>query len=243
MNKLLLEIEEEISRRFPDVRSGGFLVEQLDTASGATGAHASQWESARSELLGHGLTIENLTADPRIAAWRHAFRLSGLKPSAYRSSPEQLARRLLKGENIATPLPIVNAYCAVSARNLAPMGGYDLDRLTTMKVTLRYARPEQDNFHPLGGRREDMPLTPTVAVYACDAEIICWSFNHRDSRLTCLEQHTQRALFLSEAISMEQHHSIAKALEELRQTLSANGAVVGDLAFVESHSPQIELSV
>lgn len=208
-----------------------------------TYARPSRWESARSQLLEQGLTIENLTSDPRVAAWRDAFRRSGLKPSTYRSSPEQLARRLLRGENISTPLPIVNAYCAVSAANLASLGGYDLNRLPTMEVTLRYARPEQDSFQPLGGRVENMPLIPTVAVYACGTDIICWSFNHRDSLRTCLEPHTQRALFLCEAVDQAQYHSVANALEELRRTLSAAGARVGGLASADNCSQRTELTL
>lgn len=243
MNKLVLEIEEGILRSFPDVRVGGFLTAGLDAMADVTYGLPSRWESARSELLAQGLTIENLTADSRIASWRDAFKRSGLKPSTYRNSPEQLARRLLRGENISTPLPLVNVYCALSAAHLAPLGGYDLDRLPAMEVTLRYARAEQDSFHPLGGRREDMPLTPNVAVYASGTEVICWSFNHRDSLLTCLKQQTRRAVFLGEAVDRGQYHSVANALEELRRTFSAAGAGVGDLAFADNSSRRTELTV
>jgi hypothetical protein len=59
-------------------------------------------------------TSDNLGDDPGIAGWREAFRLQGLKPSRYRTSPEALARRVLRGDRIQTTLPVVNAYNAVS---------------------------------------------------------------------------------------------------------------------------------
>jgi hypothetical protein len=61
-------------------------------------------------------TSDNLGDDPGIAGWREAFRLQGLKPSRYRTSPEALARRVLRGDRIQTTLPVVNAYNAVSVR-------------------------------------------------------------------------------------------------------------------------------
>ncbi len=243
MSKLLVEIDEHVLGSFPDLRTGGFLAAGLDVMNDLTPAQVSQWESARAVLIEQGLTIDNLTADPRIVAWRNAFRRSGLKPSSYRSSAEQLARRVLRGERLVTPLPIVNIYCALSAAHLAPMGGYDVERLPAMEVRLRYAHPEQDTFHPLGGRSEDMPLTPSVVVYACDTEVICWSFNHRDSRATCLEQNTRLGLFLCEAVDHAQYDSVTIALEKMRQTLANAGARVGELAFADNRSRRIELTI
>ena len=178
----------------------------------------------------------------RIAGWRDAFRKQGLKPATYRSSPEALARRLLRGQSLTTPLPVVNTYNAVSIRFLAPIGGYDVDRLPGHDIDLRFARPSQDIFTPLGGRREDMPLLDEVVVYAAGDEITCWAFNHRDSARTCLREETQKVLFLSEAVTIEQKDVSLLALQELRRLLfAAYGGNVSSILIADKRSPVFAL--
>lgn len=241
MKELLLEIKPDILHSFPNVRVSGFLVDGLDRASESLTDSAERLEAARAKLLNHGPT--NLPSDPRIIAWRDAFKRSGLKPSTFKSSPEQLAQRMLKGASITTPLPVVNAYCAISANHLAPIGGYDLDRLPQMQVSLRLSDPGSDRFIPLGGRSENMPLLPTIAVYASGNEIICWSFNHRDSANTCLQADTRFAVFLGEGVSVVHYDPLRNALEELRALLESSGARVSDCCLIDRESTLARLSV
>lgn len=72
MSKLLVAIEEGVLQSFPDVKIGGFLAAGLDVMNDLTSTHVAPWESARSVLSKQGLIIDNLTADPRVAAWRVA---------------------------------------------------------------------------------------------------------------------------------------------------------------------------
>lgn len=226
MRSLTIEIQHEVVEKFPDVAVGGFLVEDLDLAAAQIeGEHS---KAAREALVQEGLNIQNLADDLRIAGWRSAFREMGLKPSTYKGSAEQLARRVCKGEAVTTPLRVVNLYCALSAKHVAPMGAYDLDRLPEPRVVLRFARPQVDSFTPLAGRREDMPLLPTVAVYASGAEIICWGFNYRDSKNTCLTQGTRFAVFFSEGVCGDHLGPLVNALSELRDVLRAKGARAGE---------------
>jgi DNA/RNA-binding domain of Phe-tRNA-synthetase-like protein len=241
MREPSLEIEQSVLNSFPGLRVGGFLVDGLALASERLMTSAVHLESARTQLFDQGLSVESIVSDPRIATWRDTFKRSGLKPSTFKSSPEQLARRLLKGESIRTPLPIVNIYCAVSARHLAAIGGYDLNRLPDMQITIRFADPKADRFIPLSGRQQDMPLSPGVVVYASGNEIICWSFNHRDSRTTCLEKDTQLAVFLGEGTNAVHYDPLRKALEELRSLLVVSGAEAGDIHFVDRECPVTSL--
>lgn len=233
MDDLLLSIHEELGSVFPDLVVSGFIATDLNVAERQLEADPLHGLPLRSAGDSEGLTLEKLMQDSRIVSWRAAIARSGLKASTYKSSVEQLARRFLKGEMIQTPLQVVNLYCAISARHLAPLGGYDLSRLPRRTIEVRLGNPEQDRFQPLGGRAEEMPIRRTIPVYASGTEILCWAFNHRDSAVTCLQKQTRTALFLGEALTETQRVSLEAALCELKDRLSSLGAGIGPSVFVQ----------
>lgn len=240
MQRLTFEIEAESLRRFAGLAAAGFLVTGLDRAAANLGAVAGAAE-VRAALAAKNITLQNLTDDPRIAEWRRAIAACGLKASTFKGSAEQLSRRFLKGESISTPLPVVNAYCEVSARHLAPMAGYDLDRFRSPELAIRLGRPGTDKFSPLGGRAADMPVTADVVVYASGDTVVCWAFNHRDSQETCLTADTRTAAFFGEAVTAVQREAMVAALEEMAGLLKAAGAEVGQLMLADAKSPRFTL--
>jgi DNA/RNA-binding domain of Phe-tRNA-synthetase-like protein len=227
MTDVRIEIDAAILERFPDCRVGGFL---------ASGLRSAVERLKPQAVEPPGVSLEGLSEEPRIREWRKAYQQIGLKPSTYKGSAEQLARRLLKGSWISTPLPLVNLYSAVSLRHLTPMGAYDVERLPAPSVVLRFPR-EGDVFQPLGGRPEDMPLRPNVVVYASGCEVTCWAFNHRDSVRTCLHADTDLGLFMAEAVAPIQHDSLDAAFSELARDLREAGADVGELTYVNASEP------
>lgn len=237
--EIRLDIDPGLLERFPGCRIGGFLARGL--AEAASKVSLQPAEALAEALTSEGLTVEGMSEEPRLREWRKAFQQSGLKPSTFKSSPEQLARRLLKGTWISTPLPLVNLYSAVSVKHLAPLGAYDVERLPDPTIVLRFAR-EGDVFHPLGGRPEDMPLRPTVPVYASGSEVICWAFNHRDSAATCLLPETGLGLFVGEAVDETQSAALDAALKELAADLQAAGAEVGPPAFADGNSRTVGIA-
>jgi DNA/RNA-binding domain of Phe-tRNA-synthetase-like protein len=196
----------------------------------------------RQELVDRGLRVETLAAEPLVADWRAAIAACGLKPSTYKSSPEQLARRVLKSGPLHTGLTLVDVYCDVATRHLAPLGGYDVARLPGSLVELRMADPEADEFHPLGGRDGEMPLGPDVAVYAVGSTVICWAYNCRDSRDTCLHEDTDVGVFLGEAVTARQHEPLRAALADLGARLVAAGAEVGPASYADGPSPRVDIT-
>ncbi|HEX3128598.1 MAG TPA: phenylalanine--tRNA ligase beta subunit-related protein [Thermoanaerobaculia bacterium] len=237
-DEIRIEIDPEILERFPACRVGGFLARGL--ASAAQRVTLEPAEALAAPLSAQGVTVETISEEPRIREWRKAYQQSGVKPSTYKSSAEQLARRLLKGSWISTPLPLVNLYSAVSVKHLAPMGAYDVARLPVQEVVLRLPR-EGDVFHPLGAKPEDMPLKPTVPIYASGSEVTCWAFNHRDSTATCLHPETDLGIFMAEAVAEVQLPSLEAALDELARDLRDAGAVVGGVVFATPASPRTVL--
>jgi DNA/RNA-binding domain of Phe-tRNA-synthetase-like protein len=232
-----LEIENSVLNRFPACRVGGFLAAGLRVAAPHFAAFPN---TLATTLAAEGITLENLSAEPRIREWRKAIGQCGLKPSAFKSSPEQIAGRVLRGRTINTPLPLVNAYTVICARHLTPSGAYDLERLPTPSVRLRQACIT-DSFQPLGAAPDEMPLHPSIVIYASGSEVLCWAFNHRDSAVTCLRPETDRALFLAEAVADVQVEALHTALGRLSEFLTTSGARVGELGYVNIDSPGVAL--
>ena len=220
---------------------GGFVASGLRAAAEVLAGEPPPWDT-RQELVDRGLRIETIASEPVIADWRAAIAACGLKPSTYKSSPEQLARRFLKSGPLQTGLALVDVYCDAPTRHLAPLGGYDLGRLPGGDVRLRLADPGTDEFHPLGARDGEMPLTPAVAVYAIGSTVICWAYNCRDSRDTCLTEDTDAGLFVGEAVTASQHEPLRAALADLAGRLRGAGAAVGPAAFADASSPSVEVA-
>lgn len=235
---LTIRLSPQILERHPQALVGAFRATELEELS----LDRPAFTASAQDLEKQGVHKQNLVEHPNIQGWRQAIGQCGLKPSSFKSSPEQLARRLLKGQEISTPLPLVNAYCAVSVRHLAPMGAYDLARLPAAEIELRLVSPRTDRFAPLGGRTEDMPMEEDVASYACGDEVICWAYNHRDSRRTCLQPDTRQSVFIAEAVTTVQQDAVYSALQEMASELEAAGAKVGELRFADGSQPQAILA-
>jgi DNA/RNA-binding domain of Phe-tRNA-synthetase-like protein len=230
-------LDGSILGREPQTLVGGFAASGLRAAAEACTDLDEAFQDAVQTLAAAGITGQNAVERPEIGAWREAMRASGLSPSKHRGSVEQLVKRVLKKGIVQTPLPLVSLYCAVSAKYLAPLGAYDLDRLSSPSITLRLGRPETDSFEPLGGGDADMPITDQVAVYAIGDQVICWSYNVRDSRETCLTADSDRGIFLGEAVDPSQQKALRGALYELGERLTKLGAAVGEIAFFDASQP------
>lgn len=231
-------IAGEIAERHPEILLGGLLASNLRATASAAAAAPFPGDTER-ELVNQDVTLELVADHPLIRDWRTAISACGLKPSTYKSSPEQLARRTLKSGAVRTGLALVDLYCEVATRHLAPLGGYDAERLPAPTIDLRLARPG-DAFMPLGGG--EMPLTEKVAVYAAGSTVICWGYNCRNSRETCLTEDTETGLFIGEAVTARQHGALRIALADLAGRLAAAGASVGPVVFADRESPRVNVA-
>lgn len=238
MPNVSVRVAGEIAERHPDILVGGLLASNL-RATASTVAAAPFPDDTEQALVNQDVTIELVADHPLIKDWRSAIAACGLKPSTYKSSPEQLARRTLKSGPVRTGLALVDLYCEVATRHLAPLGGYDIERLQGSEIELRLARPD-DSFSPLGGG--EMPLNDKVAVYGAGATVICWAYNCRDSRDTCLTEDTDTGLFLGEAVTARQHGALRIALADLAGRLACAGATVGPVVFADRDQPQVDVA-
>jgi DNA/RNA-binding domain of Phe-tRNA-synthetase-like protein len=238
---LTFSIDSPLFVRFPRLAVAAFAATHLDRAAANIRRDEleAEWRAAASELARRGITLDTVGNAPPIREWREAFAACGLGPPAYTASVEAAVRGALEHGGIFTRVPIVTLCSAISARWLAPLRGYDIDALPTSAVMLRASRPASDWFLPLGARPTEIPLEPGVVVYGAGSSVLCWSFNHRDSRHASLADDTTRAVFLTEAVSGPQVEAAAAALDELRWLLIERGAVAGASMIADAHTPSI----
>jgi len=234
-----LTIAGQVGERHPEILVGGLLASGLRAAAARVEQQPFPTDTAQA-LVSQDVTIELVADHPLVRDWRAAIASCGLKPSTFKSSPEQLARRTLKGGPVRTGLALVDLYCEVATRHLAPLGGYDVARLPSPRIDLRMADPVNDTFAPLGGRDGDMALADRVVVYAAGPTVVCWAYNCRDSRDTCLTPDTDVGLFLGEAVTARQHDALRSALDDLAGRLGGAGAEVGPVVYADRAGPVAE---
>lgn len=146
--------------------------------------------------------------DPRIEAWRAAYRAFGAKPQRTRPSVDALVRRL--------PLPEINlavdAYNAVSVRYGLPIGGEDLNRYRGAPRLVRAAGDEAS---------EEALGEPAIGevVWCDDLGVTCRRWNWRQCVRTRLTEDTTDALFLLERLEPMPMTELTAAGEELAALL------------------------
>lgn len=210
-------IDRAIFDTFPQASVGYLVAEIGETPIPAADDPITM---AVQSLTERGVTAENLTQQPEIAVWREAFRTFGVKPSDYLSSAEALAKRSLKG-NAPHVSPLVDCYNAVSIRHLIPMGAMDLDHVQG-DVRLRYGRDGETA--DLLGMEKPVPVQPSHVVYADDAQVITWLWNHRDAKVTAVSGESRRMVFFADSLLGRLHAELA--IDELAGKLRAMGVTI-----------------
>lgn len=130
-----------------------------------------QAEASLRERIG----MDDITADPRIGAWREAFRRLDIKVSKYRPSMEAMARRVLSGNELPSINALVDIGNLLSLRHLVSMGGHAID-VVQQDLILRPATGAE-RFVPFGAEQEEPPA-PGEIVFAEEETVLtrrwCW---------------------------------------------------------------------
>lgn len=229
MKALRIDIAEEARALF-----SGLGVQTLAVAGLRRADLKAALPAARADAVARmrGITdYDDVTAQPEVQAWRAAYAAMRLRPGAYRSSLEALMRAWTAGRIPGSGLALVDLYNLVSIASAAPLGAVDRARLPAECLTLRFARPGQDRFRPIGGSVKVDPRAQAVSYCAEDA-IVCYALNHRDSLDYGLDADSEEAVFLAEWTSDEQRRRATEALKALADLLGHAGAsIVGSDRF------------
>ena len=154
MTDLTYTIAPEIFAAFPEYRRGVVLA--FAVRNGASPVELVRMLRAEEAAARERLNVDTLTAEPRLASWREAFRQLGYKPGDFRPSIEALLRRVLRGQELPSINALVDIGNIVSLRHVLPIGGHALDVLTE-DVALRPAAGTED-FVPFGAEEIEHPL-------------------------------------------------------------------------------------
>lgn len=135
--------------------------------------------------------LEPLSSQPRIAAWREAYRAFGAKPTEYPSSIEALVKRVRRGDDV----PYINTLAAicnsVSLRYLVPIGGHALDPLADGALGLGFAQGDED-FVPLDSTPPSGPIEhpdPGEVIFTYNAStVLCRRWTWRQGEFSKLQR-------------------------------------------------------
>lgn len=212
-------IDGKIRERYPQVEAGWLVAEICPKPMDP---RVEQWKGALAEELASiGLSMDNLATHPDVAGWRQVYGSMGVKPSKYRSSLEALLRRVLKEKSLWTVNSVVDLYNCVSIRALLPMGAFDLDKIRG-DIEIRFGK-YGEKFFPLGSGEPEEVL-PGHVVYADSEKICTWLWNHRDSRLSGLDEGSRRAVFVVDRAFSPTTTGLGQALDLLWEKLEETGA-------------------
>ncbi|MEV7009798.1 phenylalanine--tRNA ligase beta subunit-related protein [Streptosporangium sp. NPDC051022] len=152
--------------------------------------------------------------DPKVEAWREAYRAFGAKPQRTRPSVDALVRRM--------PLPeinlVVDAYNSISVRHGLPIGGEDLGHYAGTARLVRAAGDEPFEVIDKGEPAIDTPETGEV-IWRDDKGATCRRWNWRQCVRTRITEETTDALFLLERLAPMSPEELRAAGDELAALL------------------------
>ena len=231
---MLVTIDHEVIAKYPEAQIG-YLVAQVSVKK--TDPFV---ESLKANLSKHlhaqGISATNFATHPSISLWRDIYENDfHVKAKTYRSSIEALLRRVVTGKELWNICNLVDLYNCCSIYSLLPMGGYDLKKVSG-DIIIRYAK-EGEPFCSLG-EKEAIAAKPNHVVYADDQKILCWLWNHKDSRESCIDENSEWVVFFIDSF---EETKLQSALETLEENLKKIQCIPLKKGILNQASPQTTL--
>lgn len=156
-----------------------------------------------------------LATYPVIQKWRQVYKSFGEKKK--RCSVEALIRRTVNGKEIPLINPLVDIYNTASLKFELPCGGEDLAKVND-DIELTIATGKED-FLPLGEDEMEHPEEGEI-VYKSGNDILCGSFNYRESDITKLTNDTKECVLVIEYVNDEDTTRLQEMLDYLSKKVS-----------------------
>lgn len=227
-------IEESIFEIFPDVKIGVLVCRGIDNTVKDENKYADYLAEAQ-KLAQEHIKEPEFTQNPVVRTWRDGFYKFKTKKGA-RCSIEALLKRVAKGGDIGTILPLVDLYNGLSLKYGVPIGGEDIDAMDG-DIRLTVAEGGED-FVTYGSDKSEPPYEGEV-VYKDDAGAICRCFNWREAVRTMLQDHTKNAFMIIESIDEAGAIAMEKALDELKTLIETELGGTCERFIVDKSNPEI----
>ena len=207
-----LQVQPEILTRHPD-----YVVVVVYASNLTNRARDEESIAALREAESHArkcFGAEKASSHPHIAAWREAFSSFGAKPSRYPCSVEALLSRVFKGQELPAINALVDLYNAVSIRHVLPVGGEDLDQLTS-DLWLRYADGTEPFDSDGAAEGEATFPEPGEVIWVDSTGVTCRRWNWRQGHRTRLTTDTRSAYFVLDRLAPYSLDDLYSARDEL----------------------------
>ncbi len=178
MGALRYRIDGPVFELAPGYARGVVVAEGVDNEGGSPAELVELLRAAETSLRQRMGSVEQLVADPRVQAWRTAYRAFGARPSEFHSSIESLGRRVLNGRDLPAISRLVDIGTVVALRHVLPAGAHPLDGVGEDLVLRRAAGGEP--FRPLGADGEEQ-VAPGEVILAAGGEVLTRRWTWRQS--------------------------------------------------------------
>lgn len=219
-----LHIHDDVMEKFSDLRIGVALIRGVQVASSSAELNALKTKTAETLMQEYqGINLGSLDA---VKAYREIYRAFGADPGKRNPSAEALLRRITRGRGLPDINNVVDAYNLASVETLIPIAAYDADCLQ-FPVELRFAH-EGESIETMGS---DGPqaIDAGELIYADQARVVCWDFNHRDADYTKITDATTNVLLFVDGCGVTPVDAVQNAID------MAAGRIIryagGELAF------------
>ena len=203
-------IDSSILNAIPGIAVGIIVVQDIDN-SGQSEELTSALRSAETAVRSK-LDEENYRDHPTLLALQDVHRSFGNNPNKFPPSIQALIKRIVKGGQLPTINPLVDAYNVVSLKHILSCGGEDIDACTG-DIVLAYADGTEE-FIALG-ETENTPPKEGEIVYKDDQGVICAKFDWREGDRTKLTPETKNAVLVVETLPPTSREELQASLDEL----------------------------
>lgn len=211
------KISSKIFEKFPELSVGVLVCKGINNQG--VPEEVIRFIKGREKEIRTQFDSETLSQNPKISAWKEAYRAFGAKPKENKSSVESLYRRALKGEELRHINRIVDIYNYISLKYMVPVGGEDLDKIQG-DVHLTIAEKDEASVLLLGDK-EPRPPHEGEVIYKDEISAICRRFNWREADRTKFIEETKNAVLVVEGLPPVTKEEIEKILEEMKELLES----------------------
>jgi len=238
---MLYRIQPELFQQYPGYVRGLVIARRIINIDQPIDEVARMLKGAQ-QTVRDRTDLDSVSAQPRIAAWREAYRAFGAKPTDFPSSIEALVKRVRKGDD----LPYINTLAAlcnsVSLRHLITVGGHALDEVAPdAEIVLGFAIGDE-NFQPLGGGPIEHPQPGEVIFYVAPGRVMTRRWTWRQGEFSKLTRLTTQVV-----INIDGLPPVAREDVEMISTEVANlvtmygGGVTADVKLLSQETPTVEI--
>jgi DNA/RNA-binding domain of Phe-tRNA-synthetase-like protein len=237
MNYYSYSISPEVFARFPGYVRGVVIAHGV-TNGGSPPELVEMLREAEESVRARAI-LEQIAEEPRIKAWRDAYRAFGAKPAEFRSSVEAMARRALRGDELPAINALVDIGNVISLRHLIPAGGHAIDVLKG-DIELRFAMGDEE-FVPFGTNEVEHPL-PGEVIFVEGSVVLTRRWTWRQANHTLTLPGTRAIEFNVDGLPPVTRDEISEACDEVAHLIDhfCGGAIRID--YLTAETPRISLA-